>query len=357
MERREKRPAVPVLAAAFLAAFLALGLSLSACSTSTLPAGTREDRSELKELLRLLDSKALDPVERFAAARQVSSILMRDKEYGRLTVFLTGLVSERPEDPYASWYLFAVASVYDLEGSSPIAALYYDRIVKIYPDLLVDGQSLHYRSLRRLIDTVSSPERRIGYYQDLITRFPNSTAEGNVYFLLGKEYERVGEWELAVKSYASYLPFFGAAVPGYPDALQYARNVVDFYNSPKDWSYDDLGVLVGKIKAALAAGDPYKLRSYRAKVNFFAMSWHQDETDVNSQVLFDFAEFMSGGRIYCDASLDPSSSSREAYLKTWGWSERISTWYLYFRKIYFPADPEIHGRWEWAGIYFGEKMQ
>ena len=222
---------------------------------------------------------------------------------------------------------------------------------------MVDGQSLHYRCLRRLIEAVASPERRIGYYQDLITRFPDSMAEGSVFFLLGKEYERVGDWDLAVKSYAKYLPYFGSSIPGYPDAFQYARNIVDFYNSPKDWTYEDLGALVGKVKAALAAGDSYKLRSYRAKVNFFAMSWHQDETEGNSQVPFDFAEFMSNGRIYSAEALDPSSGARDAYLKTWGWSERISTWYLYFRKIYFPADPEIHGRWEWAGIYFGEKMQ
>ena len=322
-----------------------------------LPAGTEEDRKELAELFRLLDSRAIDPIERFAAARQISSILLRNKEYGRLTVFLTGLVTERPADPYASWYLFAAASVYDLEGSSPVAALYYDRVIKDYPDLMVDGQSLHYRCLRRLIEAVASPERRIGYYQDLITRFPDSMAEGSVFFLLAKEYERVGDWDLAVKSYAKYLPYFGSSIPGYPDAFQYARNIVDFYNSPKDWTYEDLGALVGKVKAALAAGDSYKLRSYRAKVNFFAMSWHQDETEGNSQVPFDFAEFMSNGRIYSAEALDPSSGARDAYLKTWGWSERISTWYLYFRKIYFPADPEIHGRWEWAGIYFGEKMQ
>jgi len=43
-------------------------------------------------------------------------------------------------------------------------------------------------------------------------------------------------------------------------------------------------------------------------------------------------------------------------LRTWGWHQYLSTWYLYFRKIYFPADPEIHGRWEWAGIYYGEKF-
>jgi len=25
--------------------------------------------------------------------------------------------------------------------------------------------------------------------------------------------------------------------------------------------------------------------------------------------------------------------------------------------VNFPADPKVHGNWEWAGIYFGEKMQ
>lgn len=320
-------------------------------------AGTRAEKAELRELFKLLSSSKLDPVERFAAVRRVSSVLVRNREYGRLGLLLTGLVSERPEDPYTAYYLFAAAYVYDLQDSAPMAALYYDRIVKNYPDLEVDGASLHYQCLKRLIETVPAPERRIEYYKDLIARFPSRVDMGSMLFLLGKEYEKVGEWDLAVKTYAKFLPYFGSSIPGYPDAFQYARNVVDFYNSPKDWTYEDLDVLVAKVKAALAAGDPYRLRNSRAKVNFFAMSWHQDETDVNSQVLFDFTEFMSGGRIYSAETLDPMSGARDAYLRTWGWSERISTWYLYFRKIYFPADPEIHGRWEWAGIYFGEKMK
>ncbi len=66
--------------------------------------------------------------------------------------------------------------------------------------------------------------------------------------------------------------------------------------------------------------------------------------------------FMRGNRIRYSAELDPSSSPTEAYLRTTGWSNYVNVWYLYFRKVNFPADPEIHGRWEWAGIYFGEKL-
>jgi len=344
--------------------------------------GTSEDRHQLRELFDLLDASRSDPAERFAIVRQISSKLLAQAEYGRLAAFLTSLAGEVPgraepkakgpndagaakealglgagEDPYAAWYLFTAAYAYELQGSAPIAALYYDRIVKNWPDLIVDGRSIHFECLSRLVETVSSPERLIEYYQDMIARFPDRVDMGRILFLLGKEYEKVGDWDLAVKTYARFLPYFNTTIPGYPDAYQYARNMVDFYNSPKDWAYEDLQVLVAKIKAALAAGDPVKLLKYRAKVNFFAVDWHKDESDVNSQALFDFSPFMAGGRIYAADQLDPASSSREAYLKTWGWTERISTWYLYFRKIYFPADPEIHGRWEWAGIYFGEKSQ
>ncbi|HET7838651.1 MAG TPA: tetratricopeptide repeat protein, partial [Rectinemataceae bacterium] len=260
-------------------------------------------------------------------------------------------------DPYSAWYLFTAAFAYERQGDAPIAAIYYDRIVKNWPDLIVDGRSIHFECLSRLIETVSAPERRIEYYKDLLARFPERVDMGRILFLLAKEYEKVGDWDLAIKTYARFLPYFGASIQGYPDAFQYARNVIDFYNSPKDWAYVDLQTLVSKIKAALAANDAYKLRGLRAKVNFFAVDWNKDEIDANSQALFDFSEFMSGGRISSADALDPGSGPREAYLKTWGWSDRISTWYLYFRKIYFPADPEIHGRWEWAGIYFGERMR
>lgn len=44
------------------------------------------------------------------------------------------------------------------------------------------------------------------------------------------------------------------------------------------------------------------------------------------------------------------------FLRTIGWSYRVETWYLYFRRVNFKADPSIDGKWEWAGIFFGEKL-
>jgi len=344
-------------AATVLLVAATLGASLGSCSSphDSFIVGTREDKAELAELFGLLDGAGSDETERFAAIRQIASKLLERREYGLLTAFLANAAGDGT-NAYAAWYLFTAAYAYELQGSAPIAALYYDRIVKNLPDIIVDGRSIHYECLSRLIETSNAPERRIEYYKDLISRFPGEIDMGRILFLLGKEYEKVGDWDLAVKTYSKFLPYFGASIPGQPDAFQHARTVVDFYNSPKDWAYESLQTLVTNVKAALSAGDAARLKRYRAKVGFFAISWQQDEAEVGNQALFDFSEFMSGGRIYSADSLDANSGPREAYLKTWGWSERISTWYLYFRKIYFPAEPEIHGRWEWAGIYFGEKM-
>jgi hypothetical protein len=71
---------------------------------------------------------------------------------------------------------------------------------------------------------------------------------------------------------------------------------------------------------------------------------------------FNLSDFMRGNRIRYETELDAGSNANEAYLRTWGWSQYISVWYFYFRKINFPLDPEIHGRWEWAGVYYGEKF-
>jgi len=131
--------------------------------------------------------------------------------------------------------------------------------------------------------------------------------------------------------------------------------MIQFYDRrDKNWTMESLDQLVNVIKEALWARDARKLTRYRAKVNFFAVSWEEEQTEADIEFIADIGSFMWNKIYYADA-LDSDSNNREAYLRTWGWSYRITTWYLYFRKIDFPADPEIHGEWEWAGIYFGDK--
>ncbi len=363
--------------------FLVIVLTSCTDRWSAYKVGPNDRKRELSTLFSLLDKTQgrgdqESCRERFALSHKIASILAHENQYGRLASFLTVMParlsvhaggektlqnspspSEDPVgDPYEAWYLYTAAAAYEHEGALPVAALYYDRIVKNCPDLTVEGKSLHFLSLSRLIGTTASPERRIAYYRDMISRFPDSTDMGRILFLLGKEYEKTGEWDKAVKTYQDFLPWFGTTVLGYPDAFQYARNLVELNSSARDWTYPDLNQLIAGIRKALAAGSAKQLRKLSSKVGFFAVSWHQgDERDANSQVLFDFAEFMNKGKIAVAAGLDPSSGERDAYLKTTGWNGSLPIWYFYFRKVDFPADPDTHGNWEWAGIYFGEKMQ
>jgi len=48
------------------------------------------------------------------------------------------------------------------------------------------------------------------------------------------------------------------------------------------------------------------------------------------------------------------SNSDEVFLRTWGWPVVVPVWHLYFRRVHFPADPAVHGRWEWVGVYYGD---
>lgn len=87
------------------------------------------------------------------------------------------------------------------------------------------------------------------------------------------------------------------------------------------------------------------------------MSWKQDEMDANAQKEFSMHDWMTGrNRIRFNETLDESSNPNEAYLRTWGWNNYVSIWYLYFRKVNYPLDPDINGNWEWAGIYMGNKL-
>jgi tetratricopeptide (TPR) repeat protein len=319
-------------------------------------AGSRENRENLEELFTLLSGEAEGGENQFALIREIANTYAKLGEYRRLVNFLGRRTNEFPDDPYNAYYLLMIGYAYLQQDAASVAARYFDIIVKNYPDLTVLGQSIHLACLNQLINLVDKPEQQVWYYQELISRFSEQIDPGPAYFMLAQACEKTGDWSGSIKAYNQYLPYQGSLVPGFPRADNYAKEMVAFNNSPKDWTFENLNTLVNAIKGALDAGSSSRLWSYRAKVNFFARSWGQEETDDSGMAEFNLSDFMRGNRIRYAGDLDPGSNANEAYLRTWGWSLHISTWYLYFRKVYFPSDPEIHGRWEWAGVYYGEKF-
>ena len=357
--------------AAFFLSSILIVLVLAACSddisvpfflgAQEFSVSDKAQRKALNDALEVLQSPQLKksgyyPEQRMLAARRISSILIEDGQKASAARFLSALADEH--DAYETWYLFAAAAVYESMGSGPIAQLFYERIINTLPDMTIEGQSIHRTCLTKLLQSDNRPEKKVAWYREFIRRFPEADEIGAFHFLLAKEYEKLGLWSQAIEEYRRFLPYSEITIPGYPDAHDYARKIVEFNDSPKDWTYADLDELVDNIRKAIAARSPKTLQKYMSKAGFFAMSWYKEGgEESNSNVLFNFSHFMTRGPIYVAPSLDRSYNDSEAFLRTSGWTGYIPLWYLYFRRVDFPADPKVHGNWEWAGIYFGEKLQ
>ena len=338
-------------------ALCACAALLSGCGFSSryYLAGEGNSRGELDQMLRNLSDEQSTPEQRFVYMQEISKALRQHHEIGRLNLLLSDYVEKHKKDPYDAYYLYVVADNYASSNAIPFAAAYYDRILADYPDLLVHGTSIHYLCLTQLIKLVSDPEQRVAYYKQLIARFTDKIQNGPTYYNLAKTYAALGEWDLEMQAYKNFLSSSNRSVPGVPNAAREVTTLINYYDFPKkSWATASLSDLVTNVRYAIQTRNVRALAAYRAKVGFFARSWESESLPVDQQFLNDFDVFMNP-QVYASSTLDVDSNSKEAYLKTAGWSYRIETWYLYFRKVNFPEDPDVQGKWEWAGIYFGEK--
>ena len=335
---------------------LAFLLLTAGCQTyrSYFVVGPPQRRRVLKELfLQLVEAEG---AARFTLIQEISEQLRLAGKPDRQILFLTQYVEENPQDPYNACYLASVAEAYEATGAEPFARHYYERILKNHPDLIQAGGSIHFRCLSELIKQETNREYLIQYYKDIIAQFEDDIDVGVYYYRLARAYEDVGAWDLAIQAYQRFLAHPEARIPEYPDAAADIREKVAFYESSRDWTVADLSFLVSEIQSALARRDVKKLNRYKAKVNFFAKYWSQTVFYEDRAAYFDINSWLVKSKVRFNNDLEEDSNPHEAYLKTWNWQYHVEkTWYFYFRRVEFPADPEINGRWEWTGIYFGEK--
>lgn len=270
--------------------------------------------------------------------------------------FLSNWVHEHPEDPYNALYLYQIAEYHRRAGEYAPACEYYRRILANYADVVFGGVGVHRQSLGHLAALETDPRRRERVLEALLDRFRDDVDVGKMYYYLARTQEELGRWD---ESYASYERFLAAPptrIEGRPDAYDVTRERLAFWRSDRSWVMPTLGDLLWEVRSALDRRDANRLLARRAEVNFFSMAWEQEESDANAVYQFPVSEYLAGRTIRYAGDADLIVNDREAFLRTWGWSVRINTWYLYFRKVDFPADPAIHNGWEWAGIYFGEMI-
>ena len=309
------------------------------------------DLQQLRGELERTDPGAETADRRYALVAEIARTLRNGGEAGRERTFLALYARQHPQDPYNAAHLVTVADSYLEGGQTPLAVHYYRRALRNLPDLEVRGRSLHRHCLERLV-ALDDAVRHVEYYRELVERFPERIDLGLSLYRLAGAYAARGDWEQALEAYGTFLRAPPTRIPGKPDAYRQVAEMIRFHRSDRSWVRADLDTLVAEVRAAIAGRDVRALRRLQAGVNFFATSWGSDATLSRRFSL----EAFSMRRAYADAELHPDSSDREAFLRTAGWTARVTTWYLYFRRVDYGIDPRVDGTWEWAGIYFGEKV-
>ena len=244
--------------------------------------GDSKTKRELAELLKQKEQSEGKFEATFTIMQQIIKLLLKENERARLNLFLTTYAEKNQSDPFNTYYLFIVAENYQEDGAYPFAAHYYDRVLKNFSDLLINGESIHYICLNNLIKMVEEPEKRINYYKELIARFsersqlyPNLKLieKGLINYYMAKTYEELGEWEQAIQSYRIFLQYPDCDIPGTPKAHEKTSKMIAFYDyRNKVWIMDNLEELVQQIQWAIWNKNPVSLNRYRAKVNFFCHS-------------------------------------------------------------------------------------
>lgn len=333
-------------------------LLIAGCSDVSDYYSTNLDDPEARELLNLIDAES-DPAVRAVAIERLSEFLFRDAGPERLIAYLTMVVEQHPDDPFGALYLYFVGQTYLDQGAGALAEHYLERVVHGYADVVFKGVSIHRASLEQLVQLSPDPEKRARHYRTLISEYPDVVDLGLLHYRIAQVYEEYGEWQLAYAAYRTFLSYPETVVPGKPNAIRQITERLDFYDSRKNWTVASLDDLRGAIAWAILNKNTGALLRYRAGVNFFTRTWEQDPEDPNSEPEWELgALLLNSRRITVGATVDLDSDGNEAYLFTYGWGGlRIKTWYLYFRRVDYPPDPEIHGNWEWAGIFLGERLQ
>jgi len=303
-------------------------------------------------LIPLLTSKDYD--YNFARFDQLSQRI-NEKNEDQLILLLSDYLNKHPEDPYQAYYLLRIAFYYLDQHSEEMAKLYFQRILDNTEDINIHGQSIHLNALNKLLEIVDKDEEKIPIYDALISRFSERVNLGQCHYFLGRSYENLGLWDRAYEEYNNFLQYRDTEIPGVVNGYEMVRQRVNFHNSSKNWTFQTRDDLVNSIKYAIRTRKIYLLNRYRSN-DFFVLSWSQKMEDTHQVSVMEDLTSYSKSNLRYNIDLEPFSNNQEAYLKTWGWSYRVRSWYLYFRRINYPADPEINGRWEWAGIYLGDPL-
>lgn len=337
----------------FLSLSVILFILLGSCSRSDVPE-TLARGGKVGELLTIALNSDTDAAKRFAALEPLISLAKEAGETYWLNNVLGRVINEYPGDPYGAYYLMAMADTTGEGASEKLALDYLRRLLKNYPDLEIENRSMHLIALKEIANRTDDALEAVKMREEMQRRFSSRIDIGRNQYYLAEEYRKTGNWNRIYEAYEMFLESEETKIPGVNGARRYAAEVIQFHKSRKSWTMENLDDLVKTIQYAIRTKNASTLKRYQSG-NFFMMNWSQETSDSFTHIPMTIGSFLNNSVKYRN-TIEEFSNDREAFLWTANWTWKIPTWYLYFRRIDYPANPEIHGQWEWAGIYFGERL-
>lgn len=264
---------------------------------------------------------------------------------------------------YAPLLTYFQAMHYHALGYTPLAIHLVRRLEKEAGEIVYRGNSLRPALLDFLVRNGSEALERLRWIRALSAIATARQMPIELSHQLGRAYQEVGFWDKAIQTYR-----FTLSLPGARDRLdkgEYNRmkTLVAYHANPPNVISRSLPWLVSRIREALERGDVWALSSLQSRADFVIQYWGQErahhpnpDPETFFLGLLQFSRNLEGAiTVRWDPSPHEMSTDDEVYIKTTNWYADWLNAYFYFRKIFYPPRADIHGSWEWAGLYLGGK--
>lgn len=301
------------------------------------------------------------PEADFIRIQQIFDYLKSQADYENILHFLRSSRVRQNSYHFRSFIDYLLAFSYHEYGQKEIAVFLLQKLLNEGIDLIYRGNSLQPKILEYLSQQTSDPFDRLRYLKQLLAYQTNEQTNILLSYQLGKTYEEIGFWDQSIDTYRYTLSLPSTSEVLSPEIYSRIKSLVAYRNRTNNFISRDLNMLIQLVKKALSDGDLVQLSKLQSGSDFIIQYWAQKqnyhpppEQETFLRGLIQFSRNYNGEMtVKWEEGLNEMSNLSEVFVKTTNWYAEWITVYFYFRKIFYPPNPAIHGLWEWSGVYLG----
>ncbi len=283
------------------------------------------------------------------------------KEYEKFEIRVLKHIQKYQHDPNNGYYFLLLGTIAEKRNAQEQALIQYIKASQHPPSpayLYLAKRNSIKESLNNIVRLELEPRRSLYYISLLLQHNQEAQTETALYYKIGKNYEKLGLWDLSYKSYNTFLQY---QKKKNIREKQDNEKIQEIYfrlarrkESMKGRIWNNPQKARNTISHIMLRGSASQLMRMRTPA-FFIAQWDDDILRNNIYVpKFGVQAVFKRSNIYMEPVFNPHSTYTKKFWRITGW-DRVSEWFFVFQKIYQPDIPSINGSWEWAGIYLGSK--